>query len=395
MAERERFTEELKQARDEQAAASRAKTDFLSSMSHELRTPLNSILGFSQLLLNSKRHPLNEKQHKQVMQIHKSGHHLLTLINEVLDLARIESGWISLSMEEAVLLDVVSEAYDTVANIAHEEGISLMPLPLELHEYSVTADFTRLKQVLINLLSNAIKYNSEQGKVEVILKVSDEMVEIGVRDTGIGIPDEYIEDIFEPFNRLDADKTLIEGTGVGLALTKKLVELMEGTIRVESIPKTGTTFWVSLKRASTNKPMHVDNEPADLSFSAVNTRSKLLYIEDNPANQRLMADIMEDYPTIDLTLAHDAVFGIDIAKAEHPDLIILDINLPGMDGIKACKLLKEDPVTASIPIIALSANAMKSDISKGLDAGFDEYLTKPIDVGELLNTLTRYLDNMD
>ncbi|WP_165838448.1 PAS domain S-box protein [Pokkaliibacter plantistimulans] len=397
MDDRARFTEELRQARDEQERASRAKTEFLSSMSHELRTPLNSILGFSQLLLSSRKSPLSERQETQARQIFKSGQHLLTLINEVLDLARIESGAIGFSIEPIALEDVISESLDTVSSIAEAAGIRVLRATTNsARKPRVMADYTRLKQVLINLLSNAIKYNTPQGSVRLEwARHEDHTYHIRIIDTGIGIDNSRLDELFQPFSRLGAENTAIEGTGVGLALTKKLVENMKGRIGVHSEQHKGSEFWISLPAADDGNdiPTVADStDPAttDVASPLPSLQRRVLYVEDNPANQRLMMDVFEDLDEFQLICAYDAPLGIELARVEQPALIIMDINLPGMDGFQARRLLAQDSMTRHIPVIALSANAMRTDIDKGLSEGFTDYLTKPFDISKLINAIETY-----
>ncbi len=395
MNEREAFMVQLANTRDEMEAANRAKSEFLSSMSHELRTPLNSIIGFSQLLVSSPKSPLNEKQAKQVHQIHSSGKHLLTLINDILDLSKIEAGKLTISLEPTNLGSVIDESYETLKPLADRSGIELRMVASDLDIYAI-ADYTRLKQVMINLLSNAVKYNRPNGWVSVSSRVEEEQVHIEIRDSGIGIDEAHMETIFEPFNRGKAEGSAVEGTGVGLALTLKIVEYMNGKLSVNS-DKSGSCFTVTLPLSSavtaTNNLKSEDqatNEP--VSGANIRLNKRVLYVEDNPANQRLMEDIFEDLDHLDLTVAHEPHLGLDLAREHIPDLIILDIHMPGMDGFQLLRLLKSDQRTASIPCIALSANAMPSDVTRGLREGFDHYLTKPIDIPIFFEILDTYFE---
>lgn len=397
MSEREQFTNEIKQARDQAEQASRAKNEFLSSMSHELRTPLNSILGFAQLLVSGRKAPLPEQQRNQVEQIYKSGKHLLTLINDVLDLAKIESGKIHLSLESLLLQDAVKEALDSMESIAQEQRITLQDLIKPLPSVHVIADYTRLKQVLINLLSNAIKYNYRHGRVTLSCEIlADQRIAIHVADTGMGIAKEKQRNLFQPFNRLGAENTMIEGTGVGLSLTKKLIEQMNGSIDVKSEEGHGSVFSVLLPtndQSDEQVPSQSDIGRPVASDKDRKHCSTILYIEDNPTNQRLMADIFEDLENVELICTHDAYLGIEIARQKSLAMIIMDINLPGLDGYQAQKIIAKDDKLRTIPIIALSANAMEKDIEKGRKAGFADYLTKPIDILELKRTVSHYLNN--
>lgn len=395
MNERERFTQDLEKARDELEKASRAKSEFLSAMSHELRTPLNSIIGFSELLNANRKTPLNEKQSKQVKQINSSGKHLLTLINDILDLAKIESGKLSISLEPTALDSVAVETIEVLQPLADKSGIAIHNLQCA-DFVEVKADYTRLKQVLINLISNAIKYNRPNGSVELSWTVNDQVVGIHVNDTGMGIPEEDLDSIFEPFNRSSAEHSGIEGTGVGLALTKKIVEYMKGSIEVTSGPD-GSNFTVYLP-VSCQKSRDVASFPeqptqsTDAELTKKTTNKTVLYVEDNPANQRLMQDIFEDFDSLELLVAHEPYLGLSMATTHRPDLIILDINMPGMDGFQLLKKIKQEPALMGTPCIALSANAMPLDIKRGLSEGFEHYLTKPIDITKFYKLLDSYFD---
>ncbi|MGM0521045.1 MAG: GAF domain-containing protein [Pseudomonadota bacterium] len=390
MAEREHVMGELAQTRDQAEKANRAKSEFLSSMSHELRTPLNSILGFAQILANGKRHPLSDKQRRQVNQIEKSGQHLLSLINEVLDLAKIEAGKLPLSIEPIHVQRVVQDACDTLEANADAAGITLVCCNVP-SEWRVSADYTRTKQVLLNLISNAIKYNRVNGRVEISAETQGNMLRFNITDTGPGVDLERHHELFEPFNRLDAENGTIEGTGIGLAITRKLVERMGGEIDVASSPNEGATFWFTLPTTSDKstapKPPHTEQEPYP---SEPPKQHALLYIEDNPANQRLMEDIIDDVDDVVLYTAPSAEIGLDIMRSRLPDMVLMDIHLPGMDGYQALEAIRNDWQLKHLPVIALSANAMPSEIKSGLATGFDDYLTKPLEIDKLLNTLQRH-----
>lgn len=392
MNEQKRLNEELKQAHAKAEGASLAKTEFLSSMSHELRTPLNSILGFAQLLGNG-RQPLNERQQRQIQQIIRSGRHLLSLINEVLDLARIEAGKMQVSIEPVRLADVLQEAVETLGPLADEASIRIKWLQSECCRLSVRADYTRLRQVLINLISNAIKYNRPGGQVLLECHSSRQVVRICVRDTGIGIPAHRFAELFQPFSRLDAEGGSIEGTGVGLALTRKLVRLMQGEIGVESIEGEGSVFWFELPLAERQRDTEAEGQPDAADIAIQGSLQQVLYIEDNPANQRLMIDLFEDLGGCELTCVASAEEGIERACSERPDLILMDIDLPGMSGFQAQQILQRNPLTAEVPVLAVSASASTRDIRRAREAGFVDYLTKPLDltlfsqrVEEILNT---------
>jgi len=369
--------------------ANLAKSDFLSSMSHELRTPLSAILGFAQLLESGTPQP-TPAQRRSIDQILQAGWYLLDLINEVLDLAMIESGKLSLSLEPLALADVMHECRAMIEPQAQQRGI-LVNFPESDIPYFVKADRTRVKQVLINLLSNAIKYNRPGGSVVVeCVEIGSDRLRISVTDTGHGLNSDEMQRLFQPFNRLGQETTAEQGTGIGLVVCKRLVEWMGGVIGVESTPGAGSVFWIELTRTKQLQPPSGTAEPeADLSVAhnADASGRTLLYVEDNPANLMLVDDLIARRPDIRLLSARDAVSGIEIARAVIPDAILMDINLPGISGIQALRLLAEDPLTAHIPVLALSANAMPRDIEKGLQAGFFRYLTKPIKVDEFMKTL--------
>ncbi|RXZ36816.1 response regulator [Oxalobacteraceae bacterium CAVE-383] len=373
--------------------ANQAKSAFLSSMSHELRTPLNAILGFAQLL-TSQLSESPGKREEFVGFILKAGNHLLVLINEILDLAKIESGTLTLSLEPVALLDVMQECEKMIAPIAGKRAITLaFSVDGNVH---VTADRTRLKQILLNLLSNAIKYNREGGSIEISTVASGECVRIAVKDTGNGLSPAQIEQIFQPFNRLGQEVGPEEGTGIGLVVTKRLIEMMNGEIGVESEVGAGSVFWLTLQACDTVRNGHVPELEKLGAIAAGNgsmpTVHSILYVEDNPANLRLVQEIINLRPDFHLLTASDAGLGIEIARAHQPRLILMDLNLPGISGIDALKKLQSDTLTAHIPVIALTANAMPRDIERGLAEGFIGYLTKPIDIGRFLTVVDQALE---
>jgi len=369
--------------------ANLAKSEFLSSMSHELRSPLNAILGFAQLMDSSTPTP-TPKQKSSINQILQAGWYLLELINEILDLALIESGKLSLSMESISLSEVLHDCQAMVEPLAQKDTIR-MSFPKFDRPYFVNADRTRVKQVLINLLSNAIKYNRSGGSVEVTCNaITAQRMHISVRDSGDGLSPEKLSQLFQPFNRLGQEAGAEEGTGIGLVVSKRLVELMEGEIGATSTVGVGSEFWIGLNLAP-EPQLTLDAElpfellPAQaLPGSALRT---LLYVEDNRANMQLVEQLIERRPDMRLLSAGDGIRGITLARIHQPDVILMDINLPGISGIQALKILREDPVTAHIPVLALSANAMPRDIERGLEAGFFRYLTKPIKVNEFMEAL--------
>jgi len=384
-------TAQLENAKFAAEKANLAKSDFLSSMSHELRTPLNAILGFAQLLEGGSPVP-TPAQNSRIQEIIKAGWYLLDLINEILDLAVIESGKLSLSREPVSLVSVMNECQAMVESQAQSRGIKMDFLPFD-DTWFANADRTRVKQVLINLLTNAIKYNREQGTVEVRCTASaSERIRISIKDSGTGLPPEKLAQLFQPFNRLGRETGPEEGTGIGLVVTKQLVELMGGKIGVESTVGVGSEFWVELARDVMPQLAAVKAVPQGSASLDSLTLRTVLYVEDNPANLLLVEQIIERCPPVRLLSACDATLGIALARAHLPDVILMDINLPGISGIDAMKLLHEDPVTAHIPIVALSANAMPRDIKKGLEAGFFRYLTKPIKVDEFMDVLESVLE---
>jgi PAS domain S-box-containing protein len=383
---RKQVEQDLQKALLAAEKANHAKSDFLSSMSHELRTPLGAILGFAQLI-ESATPPPTPAQQRSVEQILKAGWYLLELINEVLDLALIESGHLSLSLEAISLGEVLDECRTMIGPQAEQRGIRLSFPPLAA-SCTVTADRVRIKQVLINLLSNAIKYNRMHGRVEVACRACQSgRVRIQVKDSGMGLASDRLAQLFQPFNRLGQEASAEQGTGIGLVMTKRLVELMGGNLGVESEVGVGSVFWMDMLPATT--PLLDAEVPAAASAQrrVAHVAHTLLYVEDNPANLMLVEDLIGRRIDLRLLSARDGLAGIALARQAQPDVILMDINLPGISGIKALQLLGSDPTTAHIPVIALSANAMPRDVRRGLDAGFFRYLTKPIKVTEFMETL--------
>ena len=380
---------ELESARFVAERANLAKTDFLSSMSHELRTPLNAILGFAQLM-ESGMPPPTFSQQRNLEQILKAGWYLLELINEILDLALIESGKATLSREAVSLAEVMLECRAMVEPQAQKRGI-VMTFPRFDLPYFVSADRTRVKQVLINLLFNAIKYNKPEGTivVEYILSPPDS-IRISVRDTGVGLAAEQLAQLFQPFNRLGKESGAEEGTGIGLVVTKRLVELMGGTIGVDSVVGAGSVFWFEL--SLTTAPLLAIQEAEQTALTRPQVpkgvpQQTLLYVEDNPANLELVEQLVARRSDLRLLSAADGSLGIEYARVYLPEVILMDINLPGISGLQAMKILRADPATGHIPIIALSANAVPHDIQRALQAGFFDYLTKPIKVKQFMDAL--------
>ena len=386
---RKRVESELNEAMAAAEKANRAKTDFLSGMSHELRTPLNAILGFAQLMESGSPSP-TPSQKRNLDQILKAGWYLLELINEILDLALIESGKVTLSREPVSLVEVMLECRAMIEPQAQKRGIG-MTFPRFEIPYFVKADRTRVKQVLINLLFNAIKYNKPGGAVAVECTLSPpDSIRISVRDTGAGLAPEQLAQLFQPFNRLGKEAGAEEGTGIGLVVTKRLVELMGGAIGADSAVGVGSVFWIELSLTSAPQLAVREAERAALVRPQVPDGTPLrtlLYVEDNPANLELVEQLIARRPDLRLLSAADGNLGIEFARAYQPEVILMDINLPGISGIEAMKILRADPSTAHIPIIALSANAVPRDIEKGLEAGFFNYLTKPIKVNQFMDAL--------
>jgi PAS domain S-box-containing protein len=385
---------ELQSATSAAEKANMAKSGFLSSMSHELRSPMNAILGFAQLMETAVPLPTSA-QKDSIDQILKAGWHLLTLINEILDLARIESGKLSLSLEPTALNEVLRECQAMIEPQAQKHGIS-MSFPDSGLPFYVIADRTRLKQVLINLLSNGIKYNQTAGTVAVqCIATTPERIRISIKDSGAGLPPEELAQLFQPFNRLGQEDGGQEGTGIGLVVAKQLIELMGGVIGVESTVGVGSVFWFELVAAQEPK-LATESECAVVPPLPVQNGAPvrtLLYIEDNPANLKLVEQLVARRPDLRLLSAGDGPSGIKIAQAHLPEVILMDINLPGISGFRTMELLRAFPGTAHITVVALSANAMPHDLEKGFAAGFFSYLTKPINVKRFMEVLDGALEH--
>ena len=371
--------------------ANQAKTDFLSSMSHELRTPLNAILGFAQLLDYDKGQPLSSDQKGKVEQILSSGEHLLNLVNDVLELSDIEANKLELSIEAIHANKLLADIKTLMAPVAMKSNIQ-MNIESGAGFY-VQADYTRLKQALINLINNAIKYNKPNGRVDVNwTNTKQNTIKLNVIDTGIGIPEKQKRKVFGAFNRLGYETSTIEGTGIGLVVTKDLVEMMNGKIGFESKEGHGSTFWIELplaeKRSLTNNtaPLLLEKEKSEVENRKI---KQVLYVEDNPTNRQLMKAIF-DRKTEVLTIAETGELGLQIALEQNFDLILMDIHLPGIDGKEVTKQLRKNEHYKNVPIVALSAAAMKYDIQSA-EGLFDDYLTKPLHIPQLHKLLRESL----
>lgn len=392
--------ERVFKAKEVAEKANRAKSEFLSSMSHELRTPLNAILGFAQLIEMDPGLTLDLKDN--AAEIRSAGEHLLQLIGDVLDLAKIESGRLSLSIEPLSPVDLIQECLRLLKSQAEAKNVQLCLQTNNLTHQVLNADRVRLRQVFLNLIGNAVKYNRENGKVLINCSLEDShYFRVSVEDTGKGIPQDRCGEVFQPFNRLGAELGNIEGSGVGLVITKQLIGHMGGHIDFTSEEGVGTKFWVELPIAESKPSEATVAEPllpaqfaSDQSLNLqVANKKRILYVEDNISNQRLVARLFDKYANLHLDLADDALRGLYLARTNHPDLILMDINLPGMDGYEALEVLKTDPSTRNIPVVAVSANAMSHDIDKGKSAGFAFYLTKPINLQQLMEVLNTLLED--
>jgi signal transduction histidine kinase/ActR/RegA family two-component response regulator len=379
---------DLEAARENADTANRSKSAFLSRMSHELRTPLNAVLGFAQVL---DLDDLNDDQQEAVDQILRGGKHLLELINEVLDISRIESGDLALSPESVLVSDVVSETVSLIRPLAEQRSIQLQGDPAACMEQHVFADRQRLKQILLNLLSNAVKYNRLHGSVTILCEdLEGARLRIKVADTGPGIRAEQIGQLFVPFERLGAERTDIEGTGIGLALSQRLAEAMGGTIDVESVPGQGSTFWVELPvvegPVERYERLHGDDTlPDPVATDA--RRQTVLYIEDNLANLKLVQRVVAHRTDVDVMAAMQGGLGLDLAREHQPALILLDLHLPDISGDQVLHQLRENPATTSIPVVVVSADATVGQQQRLLAAGATAYLTKPYEVQELLRII--------
>jgi PAS domain S-box-containing protein len=388
LTEDEQRATELRLARAEAEAASSAKSEFLSSMSHELRTPMNSILGFAQLLMRDAREPLSTRHRERVGHILQSGEHLLRLIDDVLDLSRIESGRVPMSSEPVRPQEVLQEVIRTLAPIASEHNVQLESVALDPALPCVLGDRVRVMQILMNFGSNAIKYNRPQGRVTFGAHLRGAELRMQVEDTGMGIATDQQSKLFQAFQRAGQEAGPIEGTGIGLLITKKLAELMNGRVGFESTPAVGSVFWVELPLSAASESMVArDTYPPGAALPIRPVRGVVLYIEDNLPNIAFMRDLFDDIEGMELVTARSATEGLVLTRALCPQVILMDINLPDMSGSQALQVLRRSPETADIPVIALTAAASDRDRKAGLQVGFYRYITKPIDVEELMKAL--------
>ncbi|WP_438013873.1 PAS domain S-box protein [Sorangium sp. So ce315] len=393
----EQRAEELRKARALAEAASTAKSEFLASMSHELRTPLNAILGFAQLLHRDRKTPLTDRQRERIEHVLKGGEHLLKLIDDILDLSRIEAGRVTVSLEPVDVSEVLAEVKTTLDPMAQRAGIELSLAPLPAGLPKITADRTRFAQILMNYGSNAIKYGRRGGRATLVVSAPAEgFVRVCVADDGIGIAREQHAKLFQPFQRAGQETGPIEGTGIGLAITKRLAELMGGRVGFSSAPGSGSEFWIALP-AHEEQPAAADAAQPSARVEASplagpgGVRHAVLYVEDNPSNIAFMEELISEFERVHLTTAPNAEIGIELARARRPDVVIMDINLPGMSGYEAMRRLQEWPETRAIPVIALSAAAMARDTRRAEEAGFYRYLTKPVKLDELTGVLEELL----
>jgi signal transduction histidine kinase len=384
---------DLNKARDAAEKANRAKSEFLSRMSHELRTPLNAMLGFAQILRLRGTKVSADDRDLYVGQIEKAGWHLLELIKELLDLSRIEAGTMLVSREPVPLQRLCAECIELLRPVAGAAGIAVINRTGDVEPLAALGDGTRLSQVLMNLLSNAIKYNRRGGSVTVTLSAVDrDWVEIGVTDTGRGFTAEQLRDLYQPFNRLGADREATDGTGIGLVISKRLIEMMGGQLELVTKEGAGAQFTLRLPRAP--HPEEKQVPPQDMPASPASrprVRRTVLYIEDNPSNVDLVESVFSMRPDAQLITAPDGPTGLSLVNSRRPNLILIDIGLPGIDGYEVCRRLRARDDMKATPILALSANAMKVDRERGQAAGFDDYLTKPLDVRVLLSHIDRLL----
>jgi PAS domain S-box-containing protein len=385
---------EAERAREVAEAANHAKSEFLSRMSHELRTPLNAMLGFAQLLELDQNHPLPDAHKPWVAQIQNAGWHLLDMINDVLDLSRIESGTLHLLPQPLDLRELIAATLALVEGHAQRRQITITQ-DVDSHAELVVGDATRVKQILTNLLSNAVKYNIDGGRIHInTRRAAHDQVEITVTDTGLGMTDEQQAKLFQPFNRLGRERSTLEGTGIGLVISQRLAELMGGTLTVDSVAGQGSSFTVKLPRANALEPLAAEGDTQPQPPSSYHQRV-VHYIEDNETNVEVMRGILARRPQVRLEVSITGLDGLAAIRTHHPDLILLDMHLPDISGLELLRHLKADPRTAGIPVVAVSADALAAQIEAALQAGALRYLTKPVNVVELLTVIDTVLDNTE
>jgi signal transduction histidine kinase/CheY-like chemotaxis protein len=398
--ERSFLIEELKKKKDEAEKASKAKSDFLSMISHELRTPLNSILGFTQIVSCDPKNPINEKQKKNLGKVEKAGQHLLSLINEIIDLVKIDSIASTLKLEPIKFVPLIQDCGAIISSELIKKEIKLTVEMNGLDDVAINVDERRFRQVLLNILSNAIKFTKRYEEIKLVSEVDSNYVKVSVIDNGIGIPEAELNRILEPFYRIYHPEFNIEGTGIGLTLVKQYVDQMYGKLEVKSELGKGSSFSIlfplykdtNLSNPFVDKPRLIGNLD---TLNKASLSGKILYIDDNTENQDLMREFIEDYPNLRLLVASDGKIGLKKAVEEKPDLILLDLHLPLLNGFEVMNNLKDNLKTNLIPVICISADAMNSSIEIASKLGFKDYLTKPIDFVRMMNVIHRELDRKE